>query len=186
MNTPPTFHLRLFGNPSIEVDGGPRLTGRVSQRHRLALLAYLALAPAGRASRDKVVALLWPESDQEKGRNLLSVAMYVIRTTLGEGALLGTGDELQLDSSLVRADVTAFEGALAAGDSAGAASLYAGPFLAGFFLSDASDFEQWVGRERERLAAGYRKGLEALADQSEATGDFAAAADRWKERATLD
>ncbi|HYC51863.1 MAG TPA: hypothetical protein VEB19_12195, partial [Gemmatimonadaceae bacterium] len=160
MNSPQTFHLRLFGSPSIEVDGGPRLTGRVSQRHRLALLTFLALAPGGRASRDKAVALLWPESDQEKGRNLLSVAMYVIRTTLGESALSSAGEDLVLDSTAVRSDVGDFENAMARGDHATAASLYRGPFLDGFFLSDAPDFEQWVSRERDRLAAGHRKAIE--------------------------
>jgi TolB-like protein/DNA-binding SARP family transcriptional activator len=185
MNSAPTFHLRLFGSPSIEVDGGV-LTGRVSQRHRLALLALLALSPGGRASRDKAVASLWPESDQEKGRNLLSVAMYVIRSSLGDAALVGTGDELRLDAEVVRSDVADFEAALARGDHAAAVSLYRGPFLDGFFLSDAPDFEQWVSRERERLAAGHRKALEALADQAEAAGDFASAVEHWKTRAAMD
>jgi DNA-binding SARP family transcriptional activator len=128
MNSAPTFHLRLFGSPSIEGDGGA-LTGRVSQRHRLALLALLALSPGGRVSRDKAVASLWPESDQEKGRNLLSVAMYVIRSSLGDAALVGTADELRLDADVVRSDVADFEAALARGDHAAAVSLYRGPFL---------------------------------------------------------
>jgi TolB-like protein/DNA-binding SARP family transcriptional activator/Tfp pilus assembly protein PilF len=180
MNSPSAFRLRLLGSPSIEVDGGPRLTGRVSQRHRLALLALLALASGRRMSRDKAVAWLWPESDQEKGRNLLSVAMYVIRTTLGDGALEGEGDELRLDAEVVGSDVADFEAALARGDHAAAVSLYAGPFLDGFFLSDAPEFEQWVSRERERLAAGHRRALEALAVLAEDAGDFAGATERWK------
>ena len=185
MNSAPTFHLRLFGSPSIEGDGGA-LTGRVSQRHRLALLALLALSPGGRVSRDKAVASLWPESDQEKGRNLLSVAMYVIRSSLGDAALVGTADELRLDADVVRSDVADFEAALARGDHAAAVSLYRGPFLDGFFLSDAPEFEQWVSRERERLAGCHRKALEALADQAENTGDFAGAVEHWKARAAQD
>ena len=185
MNSAPTFHLRLFGSPSIEGEGGA-VTGRVSQRHRLALLALLALSPGGRASRDKAVAALWPESDQEKGRNLLSVAMYVIRSSLGDTALVGTGDELRLDTEVVGSDVADFEAALARGDHATAASLYRGPFLDGFFVSDAPDFEQWVSRERERLAGCYRKALEALAEQAEDAGDFAGAVEHWKVRAAQD
>ena len=185
MNSAPTFHLRLFGSPSIEGDRGA-ITGRVSQRHRLALLALLALSPGGRASRDKAVASLWPESDQEKGRNLLSVAMYVIRSSLGDDALVGAGDELRLDAAVVRSDVADFEAALARGDHAAAVSFYKGPFLDGFFLNDAPEFEQWVSRERERLAGGHRKALEALADQAEDAGDFAGAAERWKTRAVQD
>jgi len=186
MNTRPTFHLRLLGSPSIEVVGGRRLSGRVSQRHRLALLALLTLSPGRRMSRDKAVAWLWPESDPEKGRNLLSVAMYVIRTTLGDGALGGEGDELRLDDEVVGSDAADFEAALARGDHAAAVSLYEGPFLDGFFLSDAPEFEQWVSRERERLTAGYRRALEALAVQAEDGGDFAGAAEQWKLRAAQD
>jgi DNA-binding SARP family transcriptional activator len=185
MNSAPTFRLSLFGSPSIEGEGGA-ITGRVSQRHRLALLALLALSPGGRASRDKAVASLWPESDQEKGRNLLSVAMYVIRSSLGDNAIVGTGDELRLDAEVVGSDVADFEAALARGDYAAAVSLYRGPFLDGFFVSDAPDFEQWVSRERERLAASYRKALESLADQAEDAGDFAGAVERWKTRAVQD
>ena len=185
MNSAPTLHLRLFGSPSIEGEGGA-ITGRVSQRHRLALLALLALSPGGRASRDKAVAWLWPESDQEKGRNSLSVAMYVIRSALGDTAIVGTGDELRLDTEVVGSDVAAFEAALARGDHAAAVSLYKGPFLDGFFVSDAPDFEQWVSRERERLAGSYHKALEALADEAEHAGDFASAAEHWKTRAVQD
>src|SRR5688572_5247008 len=105
MNSSPTFYFRLFGSPSIEGDDGTQLGGRVAQRHRVALLALLALAPGERLSRDKLIAYLWPESDQERGRNLLNVATYVLRTALGENALLSAGDELRLNAEMVRSDV---------------------------------------------------------------------------------
>jgi hypothetical protein len=64
------FQLKPFGVPGPERDGVP-LTGRGSQRHQLALRALLALAPGRRLSRDKLIAWLWPESDEDRGRNLL-------------------------------------------------------------------------------------------------------------------
>ena len=73
MNSQPIFHLRLFGSPSLEGDGGPTPT-RATQRHRVALLALLALSPDRRLTRDRLIATLWPERDADGGRNLLKVA----------------------------------------------------------------------------------------------------------------
>jgi DNA-binding SARP family transcriptional activator len=135
MTSSPTFYLRLFGSPSIEADGagGAPLIGRVAQRHRLGLMALIAMAPGQRLSRDKLIAYLWPESDAERGRNLLKVSSYVLRTTLGEGALLSEGDELRLNADLVRTDAAEFETALARSEYAAAVALYKSPFLDGFF-----------------------------------------------------
>lgn len=180
-----TCYLRLFASPSVEGDGGT-LTGRVMQRHRVALLALLALAPAQRLTRDKLIGYLWPESDPERARNLLNVALYNLRKALGESALLSTGDDLQLNAQIVQSDVAQFEAALERGDHAGAAALYRGAFLDGFFLSDAREFEQWAELERKRLAANYDKALEALAESAEMAQDFSGAAEWWKARAVRD
>src|SRR5215213_4791705 len=118
MSPSPTFHLRLFSSPSLDAEGGDPLTGRAAQRHRIALLALLALAPAGRLSRDKLIGFLWPESDAERGRNLLKVSVYVLRSALTESALLSEGDDLRLNAEVVRPDVAEFEAALERGDHA--------------------------------------------------------------------
>lgn len=185
MSSLPTFSLKLFGSPSIERDGA-LLTGRVAQRHRIALLALIAMAPGHRLSRDKLIAYLWPESDQEQGRNLLKVSTYVLRTTLGEGALLSEGDDLRLNADVVGVDAAELDAVLEQGNHERAVALYRGPFLDGFFLSDATEFEQWAGRERARLAVGYAKAVEALAEKAEAERDFSRAAERWRVRATQD
>ncbi|MBA3341373.1 MAG: hypothetical protein H0T48_06010 [Gemmatimonadaceae bacterium] len=185
MNSP-TFYLKLLGSPSLEGGGGAPLTGRAAQRHRLALLAPLALAPAQRLSRDNLIAYLWPESDAERGRNLLNVSTYVLRTALGESALLSEGNDLRLNAEIIQTDVADFEAALERADHERAVVLYRGPFLDGFFLSEAPEFEHWVDRERERLAGGYAKALEALAEAAEGERDFARAAEWWKARAAHD
>jgi TolB-like protein/DNA-binding SARP family transcriptional activator len=186
MNSAPTFYLRLFGSPSIEGPDGAPLAGRVSQRHRVALLALLALTPDSRLTRDKLIAYLWPESDQERGRNLLSVATYVLRSSLGEAAVVAAGEDLRLNREVIRTDVAEFEEAIERGDHARAAALYRGPLLDGFFLSDAPEFDQWASRERDRLAAGYRKALEALAEAAERAANFSGAADFWRLRSAQD
>lgn len=182
----PIFRLRLFGTPSLERADGNAVTGGAAQRHRLALLAVLAEAHGNRMSRDKLMALLWPESDAERGRNLLKVSAYTLRKALGESALVTTGDDLSLNSDVVETDVGAFTAALARGDRAAAVALYAGPFLDGFFVSDAPDLEEWIARERRRLADEHARALEALAEQAERDADGVRAAEWWKARAEAD
>ena len=179
MNSQPIFHLRLFGSPSL--DGAPA-SGRATQRHRVALLALLALAPDRRLTRDRLIATLWPERDADGGRNLLKVATYVLREALGETALLTEGDFLRLNTDVVRPDVVEFEAALARSDHTAAVALYRGPLLDGFRLNEAPEFEHWTDRERQRLASSYGGVLEALAEQAEGDRDFHRSAEWWKKR----
>jgi DNA-binding SARP family transcriptional activator/TolB-like protein len=177
--------LRLLGGPALDGTAGP-VTGPAAQRKRLALLALLALTPDQRLSREKLVAYLWPESDSEHARHQLSSAVYEIRKAAGGDAILAVGDDLRLNTGVIRADVVEFEAALAAGDAARAVALYRGPLLDGFFLSDAPEFEHWVDGERERLAGGYGRALEALAGAAEEQGDGSMAVQWWKARAAHD
>jgi TolB-like protein/DNA-binding SARP family transcriptional activator len=137
-------------------------------------------------SRDKLIAFLWPEADEERGRHLLSNSLYMLRQALGEDALPGAGDVVRLDATRVRCDVRDFEAALGGGDFARAVGLCTGPFLDGFFLADAPEFERWVTRERERLSTAHARALESLAERAEGERDFRGAAEWWKTRAAHD
>jgi DNA-binding SARP family transcriptional activator len=176
------FRLRLFGGASLEREDGGPLVGRAAQRQRVALLARLARAPASGVSRDKVLALFWPESDTERARNRLNVSIYELRKALGEEAILSRGDDLLLNADVLRADVVEFDAAIGRGAHEAAAGLYRGPFLDGFFLPDAPEFERWSGAERDRLAGDYARTLEALAESAERRRDFHVAAEWWRKR----
>jgi TolB-like protein/DNA-binding SARP family transcriptional activator/Tfp pilus assembly protein PilF len=179
------IRVSLFGAPALERDG-TLLSGRATQRHRLALVALLSLTPGCRLSRDKLIAWLWPESDTERGRNLLKVATYVLRSALDDDVLISAGDELRLNTDLVEVDVAEFDAALQRLDFARAIALYRGPFLDGFFLPDAPEFAHWADGERMRLAGGYCRALEAVAEQASAAGDSDVALQWWKLRAAQD
>src|SRR5690348_5681142 len=179
MSAPIRHQLRLFGTPSLESSGGDPLTGRAAQRHRMALLALLALAPGQRLSRDKLIAYLWPDSEADRARNLLNVSAYTIRKALGDSVLVSTADDLWIDTSAVAVDVLEFQAAADTGDYARAVTLYRGPLLDGFFVADAPEFEEWVERERKRLSNEFDRALEALGDASERAGDAARAVDWW-------
>ncbi|CAN5714592.1 hypothetical protein BH23GEM9_BH23GEM9_36940 [soil metagenome] len=174
----PSARLLLLGGAQLEGERGP-ITGRSAQRRRIALLAVLAVARRG-VSRDKLIGYLWEEADTDRARRLLSEAVYVLRRSLGEDALLAAGDELRLNEAVVGCDVVAFMTALESRNFAAAAALYRGPFLDGFFVGDASEFEQWVESERDRLARDYAGALRRLAEEAEAAGEPDAAAGWWR------
>lgn len=186
MNSSNACRLRLLGAPLILTSDGRPITGRAAQRHRLALLALLTLGPGQALGRERLLGYLWPESESDQARRLLNQAVYQLRKALGEEAITSTGEELRLNEALVHADVVEFERAHAAGDHATAVALYQGPFLDGFYLNDALDFERWAERERSRIAAAFARSLETLAEASEAARDVRGAALWWKRRADQD
>jgi len=172
--------VELFGSTAIVGEDGVALTGRAVQRHRLALLALIALAPRRRLSRDKLIGLLWPETSTERGRSLMNASVYALRSGLGDAALLSRGDDLCLNSDVVRADVIAFESALERGEHEQAVTLYRGPFLDGFFLNTAPEFERWADGQRERLRRAWAKAVEELAERAATHKDEARAAEWWR------
>ncbi len=178
--------LKLFGGLSIESGSGP-LTGRAVQRRRLALLALLSSrARKGGMSRDRLIALLWPHADAENGRRFLSDSVYRINQALGGDVITAAGDELRLDKQRLPSDLDAFEEALSGADHEAAVRSYTGPFLDGFFLPDAPEFERWTEGERARLGHGYARALEALAELAEERGSGTRAVDLWRRLAAHD
>ncbi len=179
INLVKSFRLKLFGGAVLEDESGI-VSGRAAHRRRLALLALLAVGRGPTVGRERLMGLLWTEKDDENARHLLSESLYVLRKRLGEGALVTAGNELGVDPAVVACDVAEFDAAIAAGALETAVGLYAGPFLAGFYVDDAREFEQWVEGERDRLARTYARALETLAERCEADGEWKAAAEWWR------
>ena len=179
------LQLRTFGGLSVHEDGAP-CRGAAVRRKTLALLALLAAADKNGASRDKLIAFLWPESDTEHGRNLLRQACFALRRDLHHHELILGATELRLNPEAVSSDLRAFADALKRGDLAGAVALYGGPFLDGFYLRGSDEFERWAETERGRLAKQVCAVLEALATQALAGADHRAAEQWWHRLAALD
>ena len=179
------FRLRTLGGLSLEADDAP-LAGRTTQRRRLALLAILAAAPTRGVSRDKLLGLLWPERDAEHARHALSQALYAIRHDLGTDAVLSGVDDVRLNPQVVTSDVADLNAALEAGELQRVVALYRGPFLDGFFLSDAPELERWIEAERERLGRVCGRALGDLAAAALEAGDAHGAAEHLRRSAALD
>src|SRR5947199_240314 len=177
------IELRMLGRLSLIGADGRDVRGLLGQPRRLALLAYLAAAsPQGFHRRDTLLALFWPELDQEHARAALRQALHVVRDALGGDAASSRGDdELGLDFAQVSCDVAAFERALRIGQLEEALDLYRGALLEGFFISDAPEFEHWLETERARLQLAAAGAARALAERSEPVNDLTRAV-RWTRR----
>ena len=75
--------LTLLGGFRLSVDGGPITLRR---RKAEALLAYLALHPNQRHSRDKLAALLWGRQTDAQARLNLRQCLSSLRKALGSSA----------------------------------------------------------------------------------------------------
>ena len=172
------LQLRTFGGLSLRLDG-TAITGTVTQRRRLALLALLAVMGEEGMSRDKLLAYLWPEKDAESSRHILNQLLYAYRRLAGcEGLFLGR-KTLRLNSAMIETDLEVFEAGFASGNLERAVSTYRGPFLDGFFLPEAVPFEDWVTGQRDRYARRVAEALEQLARRALEQNDLDAEV-RWR------
>jgi DNA-binding SARP family transcriptional activator/TolB-like protein len=174
----PPIQLQLFGYPALSAGDEP-LTGTVAQRHRLALLALLAVAPRRTMPREKLFAVLWPEADTASARHLLNTCVHAIRRGLTDDVLVTRREDVSLSHS-VDVDVRRFQDLVTDGQLERAVSLYRAPFLDAFFLDGAVEFEEWTSKERSRLASLFRDALESLATRAESSGDAGAAVTWWR------
>ena len=177
-----TLRLETFGGLSLtDAEGEPRSV----QRRRLAVLALLAAADERGLSRDQLVAYLWSEASEESARHSLEQVLYGLRRSVADDLFLGV-NPIRLNPAVLEVAVSLFERALASGAAAEAVALYRGPFLDGFYLNDAPEFERWATCERSRLAGRYAGALDQLAGAAEAERAFSVAVEWRRKLASLD
>src|SRR4051812_29068024 len=96
--------VQLLGGAFLRSDdkvvGGP-----AAQRHRVALLTLLVASWPRPLSRDRAMALLWPERDLPRARGLLNLAVHVLRAALGADAITTTSDALLFEPARLRCDL---------------------------------------------------------------------------------
>jgi DNA-binding SARP family transcriptional activator len=135
----------------VPENGGVRQLGPSKP---LALLAYLALAPKGRASRDQLLGLLWNDREAERARATLRQTLWALRQQFGEEIVQTDGDAIVLGVS-IQVDSRLFDEAVARDDMDAAWQLYRGAFVPDFAAPGCAEFEQWADIRRTRMATAW-------------------------------
>ena len=162
--------VQLLGGACLR-SGETVLAGPPAQRHRIALLTLVVTAWPQPLSRDRAMALLWPERDTANARRLLNLAVHVLRSALGEGAIASTGDGLVMSPPHLICDLHELRSAIAVDAAERVVQLYSGPLLDGFHLDDSTEFSYWLDERRRELSHAYIGALLAVAARQEHAGD---------------
>src|SRR5689334_5843088 len=99
-----TVTVQLLGGACLRAGDAPP-SGPRAQRHRIALLTLIVSAWPQPVSRDRAMAMLWPEKDLPSARRLLNLAVHVLRTALGQESIVSTGDGILFNPARARCDL---------------------------------------------------------------------------------
>ncbi len=175
------YRLITFGGLNVERDGAS-LPAMAAQRKAMALLAVVAASGRSGVARDRLLSLLWPESDLDRARGALKQMLHSLRRQMGPDEVLAGTASLSLDPMHMDSDIAAYTTARRSGRTAEAVTLYAGPFLDGVHVDGADELERWVAARRQELADDFAAALEELARAAETAGDSTSAVEWWRRR----
>lgn len=152
------FRLLTFGRMALLETMTVEEPTLAARPRKLAVLAWLALRPGRRATRDRIIGVFWGGRGEERARNSLSDALSHLRRVLGRNAIRTQAGDVVVDTETTL-DVDALEliEAANAGEHQRVITLYAGPFLDGVDVDDAPEFDDWRDRERARFAAIFAR-----------------------------
>jgi DNA-binding SARP family transcriptional activator/thioredoxin-like negative regulator of GroEL len=157
------IELRVLG-PTVLRAGDVAVHSILAQPKRLAALAWLAIAGRqGLVRRDTMMALFWPELDEERARAALRQTLHMLRQSLGRDAVVTVGNTEVGLAPAVWCDAVELERAAAAGRAGEALGLYRGELLAGLHLREVPEFERWLDAERARVRGIAVRAADALA-----------------------
>ncbi len=149
----------------------------VPRRQTRALLYFLAAALEP-IPRGHLAFLFWPDTPDAAARRCLTRLLSSLRAALPGPDLLFVNEEnVTLDRSRVSSDSQQLQAAQSNDPAAwaAAATLYRGPFMAGFDLPGAPEYDAWQAQTARQMEAHYLALLDRLVEHHTAAGDRAAA-----------
>ncbi len=170
------LNLQLLGSLSILLDGKP--IKQLSTRAAEALVIYILHQPRP-VPREQLADMFFQASEPKQAaanlramlsqiKKKLDPFIEITRYAVGRRAESGfSADSVEFSRQLTTNSERLTKATLQA-----ALENYHGDFLAGFYLRDAPEFEQWALIERERLRLLAIDGLQRLIQMQEAGGDF--------------
>ncbi len=131
--------LKLFGVPKIVVDG---TAIEFPFRKAEAIFYYLAIQK--RVTRDELVNLFWSELKEETAKKNLRNALYQIKKTLGDDVLYTPKRSIVEIAENVKIELDVMDLL-----DHKRLDVYLGPFLQGYSVKNAENFDDWVMNYRE-------------------------------------
>ena len=156
----------------IAVLGGFRIeTGGLAREERLprklaALVGVLAVAGGRGVARERLVALLWGDTDEEKARHALAQSVYSLRRSLGIDELIQGNERLALNEQVATSDIGELRAAVHAGEADALLQLGRGQLLEGMSVPGAAGFERWLDEERRDLQRTLVLALDRMAESA--------------------
>jgi DNA-binding SARP family transcriptional activator/membrane-associated phospholipid phosphatase len=146
------LRLQLLGGFRAEAES---IDGSVLARQprRAALLTLVAVERE--IARERLIAMLWPESDADRGRHSLNQGIYYLRRIIGADWVELQGERC-VAAEWLTTDVQALERAAAAGDHEHVVALYGGAFLAGASVAATAEFDVWADARRASIDRQHR------------------------------
>jgi DNA-binding SARP family transcriptional activator len=165
--------LQLFGSFAIEAQGARAIPLAVTSRRGRALIAYVAMQPRYRASRQRLATLLWGNSGHVQAPQSLRQCIASLRRDLRRAPNLFVVDHdyVGLSGQNLTVDTREFAElgkSSQKGDLERAVALFHPEFLADLAI-DAEEFDDWRRREGENLAEIAARVFETLSQQPRPT-----------------
>ena len=181
------LQLHTLGGVFVLQSDGTRVGGAAAQRRSLALLSILAVHGDTGVSRDRLLALLWPDGDPDKVRHALTQSLYHIRRALScDDLFVIAGSSIRFNGQRIGTDVGRLLSLADVGSHEAVGAIYKGPFLDGFVLPSSVEFDQWMSVERSRFQQIASRSLERLAVAAEQRSEWTAAVEWYQRRVALD
>lgn len=131
------------------------------------LLAFLAMQPGGRATREQAIARLWSDRGEAQARASMRQELLALRrffSAFEPAPLRVEGEQLELDLEAAAVDAVTFERLCLSTETCDlerAVVMCKGEFLAGVPVRDPAG-EEWLRAERGRLHSLFAGALERL------------------------
>lgn len=166
------LEVNLLGGVSFLLNGRP--VQSVPTRAAQALLIYLLHQPQP-VARERLVDMFYQTSTPKQGAANLRSTLSRLRKELRPFLAISHQTVGIAPDACIAIDSVDFANQAAGGAWEQALALYQGEFLAGFYLREAPEFEEWALVERERLRLLAVEGLQKLVAARQRQGEHWAA-----------
>jgi predicted ATPase/DNA-binding SARP family transcriptional activator len=179
------WEIRLLGG--LSAARGEEVITHFRTQKTAALFAFLAYRAGAPQPREELIELFWPDSDLDQGRMSLRTALSALRKTFGSSLAADTTNVTLTAVTDLQQFLLALRGARNEKLSElerverlrRAVDSYGGPLLPGLY-------DDWVLRERDRLASAYVASLTALSRWHGSMGEMVPALDYARRAAAAD